>query len=257
MVTHDPRANVIDRLPEHIFYDPVPGRGRTQLSLNLTSTEAVLSPATTAQHSRRIMAKLGNPSSLSSDVFWQLMELPRRHDDGLVQVTSKALATVLCLIASYYTISTIYNLFFSPLKNVPGPFLARVTRWWEYCMVQGGVSNLEYIRLHKKHGWYLVFYSRHCSPLADDRRNLLFQARSYEWDPIATASAYQAESRRSTSWEENTPRPTTTSPCNLPISISKISSRYRKMSCTKKDGGRSRLYIPCHPWSVTKRPSMR
>lgn len=99
------------------------------------------------------MAKFGKASSLSSDVFWQLMELPRRHDDGLIQVTSKTLVTVLCLIASYYTISTFYNLFFSPLKNVPGPFLARVTRWWEYFMVQRGVSNLEYVRLHEKYGW--------------------------------------------------------------------------------------------------------
>ncbi|KAK7697057.1 hypothetical protein SLS64_013908 [Diaporthe eres] len=98
------------------------------------------------------MTKFGKASSLSSDVFWQLMELPRQHDDGLIQVTSKTLVTVLCLIASYYAISTAYNLFFSPLKNVPGPFLARVTRWWEYFMVQRGVSNLEYVDLHKKYG---------------------------------------------------------------------------------------------------------
>lgn len=98
------------------------------------------------------MAKFGKPSSVPSDVFWQLMELPRRLDDGLVQVTSKIIVTGLCLIASYYTISTAYNLFSSPLKNVPGPFLARVTRWWEYLMVQRGVSNLEYVRLHKKYG---------------------------------------------------------------------------------------------------------
>ncbi|KAG6363849.1 hypothetical protein INS49_008952 [Diaporthe citri] len=98
------------------------------------------------------MAKFGKPSFVSSDVFWQLMDLPRRHDDGLIQVTGKILATVLCLIASYYTIGTIYDLFFSPLKNVPGPSLARVTRWWEYFMVKRGVSNLEYVDLHKKYG---------------------------------------------------------------------------------------------------------
>ncbi|KAH7146836.1 cytochrome P450 [Dactylonectria estremocensis] len=41
---------------------------------------------------------------------------------------------------------------FSPLRKVPGPFLARLTRWWEYRMVVRGDSNLEYIRLHKKYG---------------------------------------------------------------------------------------------------------
>lgn len=99
------------------------------------------------------MEKSVKSSSLSADVFWQLMDLPGRHNDGLIQVTSKTFVTVLCLIASFYTIRTIQNLFFSPLKNVPGPFLARITRWWEYLLVRRGDSNLEYIRLHKKYGW--------------------------------------------------------------------------------------------------------
>lgn len=98
------------------------------------------------------MAKLLKPSSLSSGTFWQLMELPRQHDDGVIQITSKTLVTVICLVVSYYTVSVIHSLFFSPLKNVPGPFLARMTRWYEYLMVQRGDSNLEYVRLHKKYG---------------------------------------------------------------------------------------------------------
>lgn len=118
------------------------------------------------------MTKLSKPSSLSSDVFWHLMDLPRQHDDGLIQVTGKTLVTVICLIASYYAISTIHNLFFSPLKDVPGPFLARVTRWWEYLLVQGGVSNLEYVRLHKKYGRYPALYPSSCAKLADDEAKL-------------------------------------------------------------------------------------
>lgn len=98
------------------------------------------------------MAKFGKPSSLSTDVFWQLIDLPTRGGDGFIQVTSKSFVTILCLIVSYYSICLTYNLFFSPLRNVPGPFLARVTRWWEYLMVQRGVSNLEYVRLHEKYG---------------------------------------------------------------------------------------------------------
>lgn len=122
------------------------------------------------------MTKLAKTSSLSSDVFWHLMDLPRKHDDGLIQVTSKTLITVICLIASYYAISTIHNLFFSPLKDVPGPFLARVTRWWEYLLVQRGVSNLEYVRLHQKYGKLPAFHSNSCANLADDEAK--FTSRS-------------------------------------------------------------------------------
>lgn len=98
------------------------------------------------------MEKLLKPSSLSLETFWQLMELPRQHDDGVIQITSKTFVTVICLVASYYTISIIHSLFFSSLRNVPGPFPARITRWYEYLMVQRGDSNLEYVRLHKKYG---------------------------------------------------------------------------------------------------------
>lgn len=105
-----------------------------------------------AEHTRRTMAKFGKPSSLSSEALWQLMDSLRRDDDGLAQVTRKIFVTILCLIFSYYTISLTYNLFFSPLRNIPGPFLARVSRWWEYLMVQRGVSNIEYVNLHKKYG---------------------------------------------------------------------------------------------------------
>jgi hypothetical protein len=100
------------------------------------------------------MAEFVNTGPHSSDAFWQLMKLPRQHDDGVIQVTSKTLLTVACLVVSYYTFSAIHSLLFSPLKNVPGPFLARITHWFEYFMVQRGDSNLEYVRLHKKYGIY-------------------------------------------------------------------------------------------------------
>lgn len=98
------------------------------------------------------MEEFAKSSPISSDAFWQLMKLPRQHEDGIIQVTIKTLVTVACLVVSYYAFSIIHGLFFSPLRNVPGPFLARVTRWFEYLMVRRGDSNLEYVRLHKKYG---------------------------------------------------------------------------------------------------------
>jgi hypothetical protein len=60
------------------------------------------------------------------------------------------------LAISYYFVALLYSLLFSPLRNIPGPFLARVTRWWEYRVVKQGNSNLEFIRLHKKYGWSFI-----------------------------------------------------------------------------------------------------
>jgi len=67
-------------------------------------------------------------------------------------LAKKFLITLVLLATSYYLVPLLHSLLFSPLRRVPGPFLARVTRWWEYRMVLGGDSNQEYIRLHKKYG---------------------------------------------------------------------------------------------------------
>ncbi|KAF4417289.1 Pisatin demethylase [Fusarium acutatum] len=75
----------------------------------------------------------------------------------LQHVDTKAVAvglplTLFGLTFFYYFIALLYSLFLSPLRNIPGPFLARVTRWWEYRLVKQGNSNQEFIRLHKKYG---------------------------------------------------------------------------------------------------------
>ncbi|KAL9568905.1 hypothetical protein ACKAV7_006970 [Fusarium commune] len=75
----------------------------------------------------------------------------------LQHVDAKAVAagfplTLFGLAFSYYFIALLYSLFLSPLRSIPGPFLARVTRWWEYRVVKQGHSNQEFIRLHKKYG---------------------------------------------------------------------------------------------------------
>jgi hypothetical protein len=49
-------------------------------------------------------------------------------------------------------ISVMYTFFFSPLRAVPGPWLARTTRLWELVMVSKGNFNQRAIHLHKKYG---------------------------------------------------------------------------------------------------------
>ncbi|OAL54679.1 cytochrome protein [Pyrenochaeta sp. DS3sAY3a] len=58
---------------------------------------------------------------------------------------------VICLI-SYWIIPFLHGLTISSTRNVPGPLLARFTRWYEYFAVLGGKSNIEYMQLHDKFG---------------------------------------------------------------------------------------------------------
>lgn len=62
----------------------------------------------------------------------------------------------------------IYNLFFSPLRKVPGPFLARFSRFWELNAIRTTDLNETYIRLHEKYGQKAL--SRILNPLSADWR---------------------------------------------------------------------------------------
>ncbi|KAE8382393.1 cytochrome P450 [Aspergillus bertholletiae] len=52
-----------------------------------------------------------------------------------------------------YTLSVvIYNLYIHPLKDIPGPFLARITRWWLFVLEMRGNPHSEILELHKEYG---------------------------------------------------------------------------------------------------------
>lgn len=52
----------------------------------------------------------------------------------------------------YYIGSAIYNIFFSPYAKVPGPFLAKFTRFWELRILWGGGYIEKMIDLHAQYG---------------------------------------------------------------------------------------------------------
>lgn len=62
---------------------------------------------------------------------------------------------VICL-TSYWIIPFLHGLTISSTRNVPGPLLARFTRWYEYFAVLRGKSNIEYMQLHDKFGMSIV-----------------------------------------------------------------------------------------------------
>ncbi|KAH7160421.1 cytochrome P450 [Dactylonectria estremocensis] len=91
-------------------------------------------------------------TSLSSGVSSQYINLTRLRDGSPIELAKRFLLTIALVVTSYYFVPLFHGLLFSSLRKVPGPFLARLTRYWEYHMVKRGDSNLEYIRLHKKYG---------------------------------------------------------------------------------------------------------
>ncbi|KAF7173431.1 hypothetical protein CNMCM5623_005644 [Aspergillus felis] len=90
-------------------------------------------------------------NSFSSGLISQYIESKLR-DGSPKELTVTFLLTVAVGAVSDYLGPLLHGLLFSPLRKVPGPFLARVTRWWEYRLVARGDSNQEYIRLHEKYG---------------------------------------------------------------------------------------------------------
>lgn len=57
----------------------------------------------------------------------------------------------------------IYRQFLHPLRNIPGPFLARVTGWYEFYhdVVQGGTYVKRFPKFHEKYGPLLRISPNH------------------------------------------------------------------------------------------------
>jgi hypothetical protein len=45
-----------------------------------------------------------------------------------------------------------YRRFFYPISDIPGPFLASLTRLWHMIHIVKGDQNLQLLELHDKHG---------------------------------------------------------------------------------------------------------
>ena len=55
------------------------------------------------------------------------------------------------LFAAYHLLSHLYSLFFSPLRNIPGPFSARFSRLYYFAHVYGGHWERRNIKLHRQY----------------------------------------------------------------------------------------------------------
>lgn len=66
-------------------------------------------------------------------------------------------------LAAYTTYWLLYEIFFNPLRKIPGPFLARFTILWEVWTLYQGSYLQDLLKLHEKHGMILSAYRSQCA----------------------------------------------------------------------------------------------
>jgi hypothetical protein len=54
--------------------------------------------------------------------------------------------------ALLFVINLAYKLYQDPLRDIPGPFVARFTRWWYFWRVYRGNFEEDNLALHRKYG---------------------------------------------------------------------------------------------------------
>jgi cytochrome P450 len=77
--------------------------------------------------------------------------IEKLHLDSPWRVGIAALST---LLAAPFTLFA-YRRYLSPLRSIPGPFWASVTRLWHIRVILRGDQNLELIRLHDQYGQFV------------------------------------------------------------------------------------------------------
>jgi hypothetical protein len=68
---------------------------------------------------------------------------------NLLSLSSASLVIiVLGILVSYVVVPALFD----PLRDIPGPFLARFTRWWYFIEIYKGSFEVSDVEVHKKYG---------------------------------------------------------------------------------------------------------
>lgn len=73
--------------------------------------------------------------------------------------TNMAVLVLVLVLPILYVAHVVYSHFTSPLKNIPGPFIARYTNLWRFFDTLGGRVELSHILLHAKYGPVVRLYA--------------------------------------------------------------------------------------------------
>jgi len=71
---------------------------------------------------------------------------------GLTELLRLSLPQLARLVSAAILTLCVWRRFFSAISDIPGPFIASFTRVWHIHRILKGDQNLEFIRLHEKHG---------------------------------------------------------------------------------------------------------
>jgi len=63
-----------------------------------------------------------------------------------------SIGSYILLLSSFFLLFFFVNYLLDPLRNIPGPFLARFTRLWYFLEIYKGGFELTDVKLHKKYG---------------------------------------------------------------------------------------------------------
>lgn len=82
------------------------------------------------------------------------------QQDGAARLSGLAQHVVILAVAIlfvYLASIAVYNLFFHPLAKYPGPFIAKLTSWWDVYHAYKGDKHLLFHRLHEQYGDYVRY----------------------------------------------------------------------------------------------------
>ena len=83
---------------------------------------------------------------------------------------------VIFLVIALYLLKWIFDLVIDPLRDIPGPFLARFTRLWLLRQYVNGDFQKTNLELHEQYGMFSIFPGPECSCY---EQLLNFISRSY------------------------------------------------------------------------------
>ena len=61
-------------------------------------------------------------------------------------------AYIALTLGAWAFLRCVYNVYFHPLRAVPGPYFASISGWWLFGLEMGANPHLKLLELHRKHG---------------------------------------------------------------------------------------------------------
>lgn len=118
-----------------------------------------------------------------------------------------------------YVLFTLYQLLTSPLRSVPGPFIARFTDLWYLYHLRRGNFEVVNQDLHKKYGTYICLVIEGTPPyVTTGLLTRSAQVQSCDMGPIDTVSTPSTPAKQFTGTERRLKSPHGTTPGRSPTS---------------------------------------